>query len=176
MIIKEINTSNGRIIIFFEEPTSKEPKRIFEKRVINELLNILDIKSTDFCYGSKGDPQLLIAPYNISISHSNNWFALYIGNIPIGIDIQVPKSTISSGKSFFLNEKETEWSSDIDLHLIWSAKEVIFKLLKGEMADVIMEVTVLNIDHINKKVTARFLDKTIELTFDLIDNVVLVYN
>lgn len=176
MIIKILNTSNGRIIISFEEPRSNEKKHSFEKRVINNLLSLLNIQSSDLKYGEKGNPQLLTSPFNISISHSKGWFAIYIGNSAVGIDIQEQKSRLSIGKSFFLNKNEIQWSTTLDLHLIWSSKEVIYKILKGEVGNEIMDITVLDIDHLNKKITAHHIENKFELFFEAFDSAVLVYN
>ncbi len=176
MIIKSLNTANGRIIISYEEPISNEKKRVFEKRVMNTLLSTLNIQSSDIQYGVKGNPELLTSPFNISISHSKGWFAVYIGNSAIGIDIQEQKSNISTGKSFFLNNKEAQWSSIIDLHLIWSSKEVIYKILKGDIEDVMINVIILEIDHLNHKIKAQYFDSKFDLFFDVFDSVVLVYN
>ena len=176
MIIKTLNTVNGKIIVSFDEPSSNEQKRSYEKRIINNLFCSLNIQPSDVQYGEKGNPELLISPFNISISHSKGWFAVYIGNSAIGIDIQVQKSNISSGKSFFLNKHEIQWSTDIDLHLIWSAKEVIYKILKGDIEDVMINVIVLEIDHLNHKIKAQYFDSNFDLFFDVFDSVVLVYN
>jgi len=176
LIIKSLNTANGRIIISYEEPISNEKKRVFEKRVIYKLISILDIQPADLHYGERGNPELLTSPLNISISHSKGWFAVYIGNSAIGIDIQDQKSNISKAKSFFLNKHEIQWSTDIDLHLIWSSKEVIYKILKGDVEDVMINVIILEIDHLNHKIKAQYIDSKFDLFFDLFDSVILVYN
>ena len=80
MIIKTLNTVNGKIIVSFEEPSSNEQKRSYEKRIINNLLSILNIQPSILQYGEKGNPELLSSPFNISISHSKGWFTVYIGN------------------------------------------------------------------------------------------------
>ena len=176
MIIKSLNTVNGKIIVSFEEPRPDEKKRSFEKIIINNLISILNIQPADLHYGERGNPELLTSPFNISISHSKGWFAIYIGNSAIGIDIQEQKSNISTGKSFFLNKHEIQWSTDVDLHLIWSSKEVIYKILKGDVANEIKDITVLEIDHLNKKITAQHIESKFDLFFDVFDSIVLVYN
>lgn len=143
---------------------------------MNTLLSTFYIQSSDIQYGVKGNPELLKSPFNISISHSKGWFAVYIGNSAIGIDIQEQKSNISTGKSFFLNNKEAQWSSIIDLNLIWSSKEVIYKILKGDIDDVMINVIILEIDHLNHKIKAQYFDSKFDLFFDVFDSVVLVYN
>ena len=168
-------TAGGQLIFGFFERESKLAKRSFEKETVHFLLNELSLNPADLTYGEKGNPILLNNANFISISHSNGYFALYISKFPNGVDIQTFKERMSGGSHFFLTEEEKKWSSHIDLHLIWSAKEAIFKKMKGEFSNYLLEISVIELDKEHHRLLVSYFGKTEELHFLLSDKMVLVY-
>ena len=67
----------------------------------------------------------------ISISHSGAYAAIYIDDVPCGVDIQVTKKSILRIQHKFCNPEDLEIFSDYDLmdalHLIWCSKEAVYK-------------------------------------------------
>jgi 4'-phosphopantetheinyl transferase len=83
-------------------------------------------------YNHNGRP-MLIGQTTISISHSNDFIAVMIGNgNRIGIDLEMIHPRIIGLSRKFLNEEETAFITENDklemLHVIWGAKEVLFKI------------------------------------------------
>lgn len=105
-----------------------------------------DLEKLD--YKLTGQPVLMSESKEyISISHSQNWFALYIASAPVGIDIEVERISIAQGKDWFMNVRESSLYQTADaLHLIWGAKEAYYKKLEGIIKDLREEVTITEID------------------------------
>jgi phosphopantetheinyl transferase len=76
-------------------------------------------------------PYLPASEYQLSISHSGEYAAVYISpKSMVGVDIQQLKPSISKGIDYFLNPDEQQWidtENNLLLHLMWSAKEAAFK-------------------------------------------------
>lgn len=170
-----IKTTGGQLIFGFFERASNLAKRAFEKETVHFLLNELSLNPTDLTYGEKGNPILHNNANHISISHSNGYFALYLSTNPNGVDIQTFKKRMIDGSHFFLTDAEKKWSSHIDLHLIWSAKEAIFKKMKGEFSNYLLEIRVIEIDKEQNRLRVNYSGKTEELHFLLSDEMVLIY-
>lgn len=88
-------------------------------------------------YTSEFKPEVIDKSLNISFSHSRNWIAVMAHpSKSVGIDIEVPSDKF--GKIFhkFLNEKEhndfDNGKNEEQLRLIWSAKEVLFKIIGND--------------------------------------------
>lgn len=78
-----------------------------------------------------GKPSIDASAYHISISHSADMIACIASSHSVGIDIQKVVSKISRIAPKFCNESEKEKITDKDAmlyyHLIWGAKECIYK-------------------------------------------------
>ena len=85
-----------------------------------------DVIKNDF-----GQPSLLDGKF-LSISHSDRFAATAISIEPVGIDIQVPRTTIFKVRHKFCHPNELQFLSNHDedqrYHMIWCAKEAIFKI------------------------------------------------
>jgi 4'-phosphopantetheinyl transferase len=68
----------------------------------------------------------------ISFSHSGDYACVYIDTVKsAGVDIQQMKPSIEKGIDYFLDQEEQSWvdsKNNLLLHLIWSAKEAVFKM------------------------------------------------
>ena len=170
-----IKTTDGQLVFGFFERDKNLAKRAFEKETVQLLLAELSLNSADLTYGEKGNPILLNNANFISISHSNGYFALYLSKFPNGVDIQTFKVRMSGGSHFFLTEAEKKWSSHIDLHLIWSAKEAIFKKMKGEFSNYLLEISVIELDKEQNRIRVSYFGKTEVLNFLVDEKMVLVY-
>lgn len=75
-----------------------------------------------------GKPHLQDNSYHISLSHSNGYAAAILSKKNVGVDIQTYVDKIYRIKDRFINEQEKVEEDDIiHLHLIWGAKECIYK-------------------------------------------------
>ena len=78
-----------------------------------------------------GKPQLRPQDYHISISHSHGYVAAIYSKRAVGVDIQKKVSKIDRIAHKFINEAEDDFIHDRSyiskLHVIWGAKESLFK-------------------------------------------------
>lgn len=168
-------TTLGQISVSFRSKPKELKKREFEKTEIQRILRLLDIPLNTLSYGVLGNPLLSLNNKFVSFSHSEGWFAVYLGDSKLGVDIQVLHKKIVDGKSYFTNEQESNWTNEFDLHLVWAAKEAIFKKFGGEMSDLAKEVSIIQINHENQMIKASYKDETENLKFEKLDNTILVY-
>jgi phosphopantetheinyl transferase len=112
----------------------------------------------------------------ISISHSNNWFALQLSEKDrVGVDIQVLKSDIEKGMRYFVNEKEEKALeiNSLNLNIIWAAKEAVYKYKKGNLEFYKEAMTVLSID--SDSLLVEVGDEHVKCVYLLQEDFVLVY-
>jgi phosphopantetheinyl transferase len=83
-------------------------------------------------YDSFGKPVLKGSDRFISISHSELWCAAMISHEPCGVDIQLYSATLPRIASRFMRQEEYDLlqkpgPSRHELHLMWGAKECLYK-------------------------------------------------
>ncbi len=104
-----------------------------------------------------GKPRLKDSAFEISLSHSDGVAAVMACPNPCGVDIQIKVSKITRLAHKFVNEQEKQWmdTKNIieDLHLIWGAKEALYKTYSKGKVDFISDLTIINIDRENKTAT-----------------------
>ena len=96
------------------------------------LLNKMSNKKTELLYKKNGTPYCENFKY-ISISHSKKFCGVITSNHLIGLDIQHFKENLQQICNRFLNsnEKKIADNNDYNLHIMWCAKEAIYKTLNG---------------------------------------------
>jgi 4'-phosphopantetheinyl transferase len=105
---------------------------------------IPEIEQVNIIYDINGKPHLESRKqetnYHISISHSRNEVAVMVcKDVPVGIDLEAIRDRILTISKRFINEEEMnaiKESNTIDhMHVLWGAKEVIYKLYSiGELS------------------------------------------
>lgn len=97
-------------------------------------------------YDSERKPYLTGSDTQLSMSHSGDYACVYLNeHTPVGIDIQQMKPSISKGYFYFLNQAEQHWVDQQDnliMHLIWSAKEAVFKYAGDASVDLKKHITI----------------------------------
>lgn len=82
-------------------------------------------------YDKERKPHIVGSETEISMSHSGKYVCVYLREgASVGVDIQQMKPSISKGAFYFLNDQELQWANledNLQMHLIWSAKEAVFK-------------------------------------------------
>lgn len=74
----------------------------------------------------------VLAPFQISLSHSGDYYAAAVSEEPVGIDVQIRRPIADGALHFFLSDEEQEElarldeSSALRIHY-WVAKEAAFK-------------------------------------------------
>jgi phosphopantetheinyl transferase len=170
-----IKTTIGEIWVSFRAKARGMKKRDFEKGETHRLIQKFDFNLGQLSYGLRGNPLLSAEAKFISISHSDGWFSVYVGSSPLGVDIQTIHPRMVKAKPYFCNEQDSHWNDVLDLHLIWGAKEALFKKIAGETDDLAKDVTILDIDHSTSRISARCQNQTEKLAFCFLDKTVLVY-
>lgn len=130
---------------------------------------------------AKGKPFLDASlKHFISVSHCAGWIALYISDKEdAGVDIEVEKEAIQKVKNTYVNQEETDIFKSFSisyLHLIWGAKEAVYKLLGGKIKNLQQEITVTSIDYRNKILHVSVNEKVVPCYFRVLEEeVYLVY-
>lgn len=145
--------------------------------VCNGLCTLLERNDIEIIRDENGapyfeDPNL---PF-LSISHSNNWFAIQLSQEDrVGVDIQVMKDDISKGMRYFVNEKEEGLLelNTLNLNIVWAAKEAVYKYKKGKLEYYKEAMTVISIE--NDEITVLVENEKVRCKYLLMENFVLVY-
>lgn len=177
--IEKIHSLNGIIYLWFcPELTAAKgsAKRKIEIEQVGQLIEALKIEDK-IQYKESGAPYLPKYIYtSISISHSDGYFAVYISNVPAGVDIQVYKGRLIEGQHYFLSSAEQgRFNTVQDLQVIWGAKEAFYKQLEGNVQDLKNEVAITEINYESGKIVLEFQDDSFELSFNLTKDYCLVY-
>jgi 4'-phosphopantetheinyl transferase len=179
-MISIINNPNSVVAYFKQEDydsliTAGVNKRAIEKGGVKLLLQELGFGEQEIDYKQTGQPYFKNKPESfLSISHAKGWFAVIIGNEPVGIDVQTQSSRLMAGQDYFRNERELSFAEDEEsLHLIWGAKEAFYKLKAGEIPDLKKEVTILSIS--DDMLVVDFELTRYDLKYFLVENAFLVF-
>jgi len=127
------------------EGISKD-KRQQEWLACRALLKEILGKHATIGYDRERKPHLVGMTTEISMSHSGEYVCVYLReSAPVGVDIQQMKPSISKGAFYFLNEAEMQWAdleNNVQMHLIWSAKESVFKYAGEASIDLKKHITI----------------------------------
>ncbi len=115
-------------------------KRKLEFLGVRLAVKLLLNTDTEISYHHNGKPLLADNSYHISISHSKKWIAVIVSkNRLVGIDIETPNDKIARISEKFMGAEELKnFSTKADkriLHIIWSAKEVLYKIIGNQAVD-----------------------------------------
>ena len=124
-------TENENNILKKIKPPLKRKQWLSYRKLINNILRNINYKG--IFYKDSGKPFLIDLPYNISVSHTENYSAAIISDeIAVGIDIEPIKDKILRVEKKFLSDFEIfllpEQNRNKALHIIWGAKEAVYKL------------------------------------------------
>ena len=141
-------------------------------------------KNAAIGYDPERKPHIIGSRVEISMSHSGEYVCVYLREgAPVGIDIQQMKPSISKGAFYFLNDAELQWADlddNLQMHLIWSAKESIFKYAGDASIDLKKHIT---INPFSGNQNMRFevtlqngdLPEQVQLQFDTFEDYVLTW-
>ena len=176
---EKISTDIGQIWIWkvagwglLEETGSKV---VWQKKEVVRMLRTLGYSIDKLSYKPSGQPILMTGSKDyLSISHTQDWFAIYIASEPVGIDIEVERDSIEKGREWFVNAQELSlYNGQNALHLIWGAKEAYYKKREGKIADLKNDVTIKEIN--NSGIQINHDGQTTTLIYRKIENVYVVW-
>jgi phosphopantetheinyl transferase len=177
-----VDTPDSKLVVwkdntYFETLEKGLKKRDVEKKAIKEMLNSID-KDLVLKNKSNGAPYILHSSYsNISISHYGGHYAIFLSKEPVGVDIQTFKNSLVKGRHYFVNETEesTIELTKINLHFIWTAKEAFYKKYSGEIADLKNDVSILEIDEVEKLIRLKYQEDVFALNFAVFEAYVVTW-
>ncbi|WP_439557018.1 4'-phosphopantetheinyl transferase family protein [Dyadobacter sp.] len=130
---------------FTQLETIAKDKRKQEWLACRMLIQELTSRPPVVHYDTNRKPHIPDSSYQLSMSHSGDFAAVYVSDQSVGLDIQQMKPSISKGMDYFLNDEEQQWINAADnllLHLIWSAKESAFKYAGDAELDLKKHITI----------------------------------
>lgn len=177
MNCERIDTPIGTIYFSAQKKADGLSKREKQREQIDGLFAFAGYTRKDISYEPSGQPYINVeCPPFISISHSDQFGVIYMATQPVGVDIQTFHTKIVAGKDYFINEREQQFKTTQELHIVWAAKEVMYKLFAGNFKDARNQITVLSIDMKEKTVSIELHQQLKRIQFQLNDTYVLAYS
>lgn len=176
---EKISTKNGYVLIWKISslliPKKASARISFQRKIILSMLKASGYDVNRLYYKSTGQPLISSdSQKHISVSHSQNWFVIYLSDDPVGVDIEVERPSIISGKDWFINQSESsKYQTCQMLHLVWGAKEAYYKKNEGQIADLKNEVSITEINKTRIKI--NYQNTNSQLFYKVIQNVYLVW-
>lgn len=107
--------------------------------LLQEMLRELKVENVRLHKMDSGQPYLSIPQWNVSISHADRFAAIALSPQRIGIDIEKLSPRIKRIQNKFMNKEELACLKDEEdlnwMHVVWSAKEALFKYHPGRDFD-----------------------------------------
>lgn len=147
------------------------------------LKKCLDNQEYKVVYSDEGKPLLENGKFHVSFSHAGNWnVAVSHPTKKVGIDIEIPSEKLRRIYDRFLNDEEKQdfpKSTDLDtLCLLWSSKEVLFKIIGNEAVDFAKQLKIFPFEKKEEgKIMAQHLvtKKNYNLLYRITPNYVVVF-
>lgn len=161
-----------------------KPKRKQEWLACRALLQEMLGRYGLIGYDAERKPHIIGSETAISMSHSGEYVCVYLRKgAPVGVDIQQMKPSISRGAFYFLNDEEMQWvelEDNLQMHLIWSAKESVFKYAGDAAIDLKKHIRINPFsrnqnDHFEVSLQKGDLSEMIQIQFDTFEDYVLTW-
>lgn len=161
-------------------PDSRRRLEILATRcLLKEMLDGEQIVS----YDEYGAPSLTGSGQYVSISHTDGYVAVIIADKPVGIDIERRGRRVERVRSKFMQVSEDALVAEtpdpvLSMHLIWSAKEAVFKFLGQQYYDLQNLTCVTSIDFMHGVMTMDVcgLESALTIYFETTEDYVLCYS
>lgn len=151
---QHIKTQSGEIWILdamensFFKP-EEESRQEFEAHVLREIVQFT-IGNVNLEHEPNGAPFIQNrTDLYLSISHSENWFVLYVSNNQsVGVDIEINSNQINKTEHYFLTDVEIDQiqPNHAELQICWGIKESIYKLFHGEIQSIKHDIKIISIE------------------------------
>ena len=153
---------------------SLSPRKRAEWLASRELLfQIAGLPGRAQClYDDFGKPYLLGVEKHISVSHSGLWCAAMISDQSCGVDIQVYSDTVQRIADRFLTPgdlAQVQESADplLHLHLLWGAKECVYKAYGKRKLGFREHIFISSIDTASGRGLGEIMFEDIHLFYDI---------
>jgi Phosphopantetheinyl transferase len=163
------------------------PQRRLESYAVRALLKEFFDERVYIGYEEDGSPYIKNTHYEISIAHSGEFACIYIHeDADVGIDIESLSRDFSAVEKKILSEDEQEYLTEkhrhLQLALIWSAKEAIYKLMARRKINFSKQIEIEKfIPHDDEgSLSAVFIDSEdneheLELQYSIFENYEMVW-
>jgi len=125
-----------------------------------------------------GRPKLSNSLLNVSISHTDGFACVMLGNGPVALDVQAISPRILKLRERYLKESEQLMAPDMQLAtLLWAAKETAYKYKSTEKHDFREPISILHLneDTIWAKLTVKEANYNLTLGYRWLPNAALVF-
>jgi phosphopantetheinyl transferase len=126
----------------------KNEKRRLEFCAVRFIRNQKNIPFS-IAYSPIGAPYLVGSPMHVGISHSNDLVGLALAPFKIGLDIELISDRILGIKNRFTTSQEValfSYTEAINLTIIWTIKEVLYKLAGRREINLISELMINSVE------------------------------
>lgn len=126
----------------------KSKKRQMEVASWRELLRSGFGITCDVLYHPSGAPYLVGSEYFISVSHSSSFVAIILSDSACAIDIESISRDFKRVSSRYVTPSEALLlpNEPLLLPILWSAKEVLYKLSSLDGLDLLKDINILSIE------------------------------
>lgn len=160
-----------------------ESRRRLEVLAVRCLLKEMLGEETNIQYNEYGAPSVAESEKYISISHTDGYVAAIVADNPVGIDIERRGRRVERVKSRFMQSSEEELVAKCEdpvlaMHLVWSAKEAVFKFLGQDFYDLQNLTCITEFDFRNYIIIMKVEGRVDPLTvhFEFTEDYVLCYS
>ncbi|MFI3289105.1 MAG: 4'-phosphopantetheinyl transferase superfamily protein [Rikenellaceae bacterium] len=155
----------------------KSAKRQAEVASWRNLLREATSTSADILYHPSGAPYIVDSSDFISVSHSSTHLAVMVSSAPCAIDLESTTRNFERIASRYVTPFESKLTASTAplLPLLWSAKEVLYKISPLAGLDLLEDINVIAIENGVIYGVVKGCDDTIEMLYRLQDEHVIVY-
>ncbi len=168
-------------ILGVEADTRLSQKRRIEKICASHLLNVLTGENfyNSLTNDENGKPILLNSSYSVSFSHSRDKVACIVDKLghPVGIDIEEVRNRILNLSHKFISTSDSSPLEGVEhAHLIWGAKEVLYKIYAKKELDFKAHLKIEYQDIIRGFISKNGYRNSFNLNYHFLNNFILVWN
>lgn len=173
---------------FFIQDSSKlnggngSVKRALEQAASLKLIQSLTLEESvpEIYRDANGKPHFKNQPWELSLSHSKQMIACIIDKSgrPAGVDIELIRDSIGKLAPKFVSENDSTPFKEGPMHehLIWGAKEVLYKIHSRKSLDFKSHLNVIFYEKLEGKIKKYPHSDSYLLDFKQVGNFLLVWN
>jgi len=176
---REVNLCAEEEVAYARRGSERKKKEFLASR---KLLSHLLEQYVSILYRPDGKPYLPGQSIGISISHSEDLVVVVVSqNERVGVDVEkFPRRSLAKATGYYLSAREQEWMGQEPdlrgLHIIWSAKEAIYKYVGNPDLDLLNQVWIPKFDFSENagEIEAVMPGEEVKLTYRFKNDYVLV--
>ncbi len=155
----------------------KSAKRRAEVASWRNLLREAISTSADILYHTSGAPYIVDSTDFISVSHSSTHLAVMVSTLPCAVDLESTTRNFERVASRYVTpfEAKLDPSTAPLLPLLWSAKEVLYKISPLAGLDILEDINVVAIEKGVIYGEVKGCEGRIEMLYKLQDEHIIVY-